>query len=51
MKTKGFAGMDAWPAKNILTRRANQGHIFIIPQIADRPQAACSRKVQHEMLR
>jgi hypothetical protein len=48
---KGVAGMDASATKNILTRRANQEHIFIIPQIADRPQATCSRKVQHEMLR
>jgi hypothetical protein len=50
-ENKGVAGMDVLPAKNILTRRANQGHIFSIPQIADRPQTTCSRKVQHEMLR
>jgi hypothetical protein len=33
------AGMDALsdPAKNILTRRANQGHQFIITQFAKRP--------------
>ena len=41
LEKKGAAGMDAWPAKNILTRRANQGHIFSIPQTADRPQAPC----------
>jgi hypothetical protein len=33
------AGMDAlsYPCKNILTRRANQGHYSIIAQFAKRP--------------
>jgi hypothetical protein len=30
LKRKGVAGMDALAGKNILTRRANQRHIFII---------------------
>jgi hypothetical protein len=45
---------DCWHGfldrRNILTRRANQGHIFSIPQTADRPQTMCSREVQHQML-
>jgi hypothetical protein len=33
----GVVGTDAYPAKNILTRRANQGHIFIIAQFVSYP--------------
>jgi hypothetical protein len=32
LEKKGLAGMNVLFAKNILTRRANQGHIFIIAQ-------------------
>jgi hypothetical protein len=38
LEKKGVAGMDTSAAKNILTRRANQGHISIIPPLGDRPQ-------------
>jgi hypothetical protein len=30
---KGVAGMDALAAKNILTRRANQRHVFTMRQL------------------
>ena len=34
---KGVAGMDALTRKNILTRRANQGHNSIIPNFGKSP--------------
>jgi hypothetical protein len=37
LEKKGVAGMDALAVKNILTRRANHWHIFIIPQFGKLP--------------
>jgi hypothetical protein len=37
LEKKGVAGIDALAAKNILTRRANQWHVFIIPQFGKLP--------------
>jgi hypothetical protein len=37
VEKRGVAGMDTYPAKNILTRRANQRHNFIIAQFARSP--------------
>jgi hypothetical protein len=37
---KGLAGLDALPENNILTRRANQGHTFIIAQFVRLPFAS-----------
>jgi hypothetical protein len=34
LEKKGVSGMDALTAKNILTRRANHRHNFIIAQFA-----------------
>jgi hypothetical protein len=39
LENKGVAGMDALAAKNILTRRANHWHIFIIPKFGKLPAA------------
>jgi hypothetical protein len=39
-ENKGVADMDAWSAKNILTRRANQLHFFTIPQFGKSARGA-----------
>ena len=39
LENKGVAGMDVLGAKNILTRRANQGHICTIAQFVRPPVA------------
>jgi hypothetical protein len=39
LENKGVAGMDAYAAKNILTRRANHRHICIIAQFVRPPIA------------
>ena len=43
----GVAGMDALSGKNILTRRANQGHGYIFPQFVKRLLAnqRCGAKI------
>ena len=47
MQTEGFAGMGDRPAKNILTRRANQGHVFSIPPSADCPKVLADNALRH----
>jgi hypothetical protein len=37
LEKKGVAGIDALLAKDILTRRANQGHVSIIAQFGRTP--------------
>jgi hypothetical protein len=36
---KGVSGMDALPANNIFTRRANQGHYDIMAELVRPPMA------------
>jgi hypothetical protein len=39
LANKGAAGMDVFPRKNILTRRANQRHVSTIAPVVDLPLA------------
>jgi hypothetical protein len=48
IENTGVVGVDMLPAKNILTRRANHRHIFIIPQIGNMPATMRDSALRHE---